>query len=188
MAPRSNSTSNRMEQVRTALQTARTGTLRSALYHWMRQNHDSLTALFEESTPAWAILAETFAGMGLNDREGKSPTPRTARMTWYRVRLDVARCRAPRGAPVPLPDVAFVPPTARLAITDQNDLIDEPSSEPEFRFATSPGWSPSDALPDSGRPPVATRPQNADRAIAQLLARPKRGAVPMPDIPEPEEE
>jgi len=103
MAPRSNSTSNRMEQVRTALQTARTGTLRSALYHWMRQNHDSLTALFEESTPAWAILAETFAGMGLNDREGKSPTPRTARMTWYRVRLDVARCRAPRGAPVPLP-------------------------------------------------------------------------------------
>ena len=48
MAPKTNSTSNRMEQVRTALQTARTGTLRSALYHWMRQNHDNLTALFEE--------------------------------------------------------------------------------------------------------------------------------------------
>ena len=109
-------------------------------------------------------------------------------MTWYRVRLDVARRRAPRGAPIQLSNVALVPPAVSLAITDQNDPNDEPSSEPEFTFATPPGWSPPEALPNSERSPVATPPQNADLAIAQLLARPRRGAVTMPDIPEPEEE
>jgi hypothetical protein len=67
--------------------TASSRTLRPALYHWMRRNHDSLTTLFDESTPAWATLAETFAGMSLTDREAKSPTPKKVRMTWYRARL-----------------------------------------------------------------------------------------------------
>jgi hypothetical protein len=82
---------NGLEQVREALRTARKGTLPSALHHRMRQNHDRLSALFEETSPAWAILAETFGRMGLTDREGKNPAPRTVRMTWCRVRLDVTR-------------------------------------------------------------------------------------------------
>ena len=95
MKPRT--TGDRLGEVRDALRTAHKGTVRSALYHWMRQNHDGLTALFEETTPAWAILAETFGGMGLTDRDGKIPTAKTARMTWYRVRLDVKQFRG-RGA------------------------------------------------------------------------------------------
>jgi hypothetical protein len=192
-------TGDRLSEVRDALRTARKGTVRSALYHWMRQNHDGLSALFEETTPAWAILAETFGGMGLTDRDGKIPTAKTARMTWYRVRLDVKRYRvrsagcdargpAPGFVTNPWTDSANPPRGPDPLMTPEDTRQDEPPPEPEFRFASPRAASQPGALSDIAKPPVSPQCQNPDEAIARLLARPGRGAIPMPDIPEPEDE
>jgi hypothetical protein len=105
---------SRLEQIRNALMVKGKGTLRSALWRWMRENHDSLSALFEVASPAWTSLAETFGGMGLTDRDGKNPTAATARMTWYRVRRNVAAARAaqapPAAAGLATPGVVRTPP------------------------------------------------------------------------------
>jgi hypothetical protein len=190
---------DRLGEVRDALRTARKGTVRSALYHWMRQNHDGLTKLFEETTPAWAILAETFGRMGLTDRDGKSPTAKTARMTWYRVRLDVKRSRVRSAGCVArgsAPDFVSNPWTDSshpLRGTDcpmrpEDTRQHDPPPEPEFRFASPRDASQPGTLSGIAKPPVSSLRQNPDEAIARLLARPGRSAVPMPDIPEPEDE
>jgi hypothetical protein len=176
-------TGNRLEQVRTALRTAGKGALHSALYHWMRQNHDTLTALFEDSSPAWAILAETFGRMGLTDREGKSPAPKTVRMTWYRVRLDVTRLRARRtgqSTSDPALAVTFVSQTVAPAfsqtsgsfVSEADTREEKPPLEPEFRAAARTA-SPRPLLAPGGSP--AGDPDPPPRKFG--LARP-RGHMP----------
>lgn len=64
----------------------------------------------------------------------------------------------------------------------------EPPPEPEFKFASPRAASQPGSLSDVVKPPVSLHRQNPDEAIARLLARPGRGAIPMPDIPEPEDE
>ena len=175
MALKSGTTSNQLEQVRTALRTVGKGALHSALYHWMRQNHDRLTALFEDSPPAWATLAETFGQMGLTDREGKSPAPKTVRMTWYRVRLDVTGRRARRtrqNTPESAPAVTFVSQTVASAFSEKTPL------EPVFRGAARPG-SPRPLLAPDGSPAGDPDPPARKFGLAQLRGHP-------PSAPEPE--
>jgi hypothetical protein len=191
---------SQLEQVRDALRTAGKGARRSALYHWMHQNHDKLIALFEDTPPAWAVLAEAFGRMGINDREGKNPAPKTVRMTWYRVRLDVTRFRA-RGVGAGAADLtaaaSFMSQTADPALSRATEYFefdpnvteeDEPAPEPEFKFATIPSRSSPTARSDVPRTPAGSLRQDPDEVIARLLTRPKRGIIPMPDIPEPEDE
>jgi len=64
----------------------------------------------------------------------------------------------------------------------------EPSPEPEFKFATFPSWSPSAPRSDASATSAVSQRQDPDEVIARLLARPRRGSIPMPDIPEPEDE
>jgi len=189
-------TGNRLEQVRTALRTGGKGALHSALYNWMRQNHDRLTALFEDSSPAWAILAETFGRMGLTDREGKSPAPRTVRMTWYRVRLDVTRFRARRNgqsASDPAPAVTFVSQAAAPAFSrtsgsfasEADTREEKPPLEPEFRAAAR-NANPRPLLAPGGSP--AGDPDPPPRKFG--LARPRGHVSSAPPstspVPEPE--
>lgn len=77
--------------------------VRSPLYRWMKKNHDQLTAAFEETPPSWSALAATFGRLGLTDRDGNTPTPKVARQTWYRVRLDVVAGRTRRKGPAQMP-------------------------------------------------------------------------------------
>jgi hypothetical protein len=196
VALKSDKTGNQLEQVRTALRTAGKGALHSALYHWMRQNHDRLIALFEDSAPAWAILADTFGRMGLTDREGKSPAPKTVRMTWYRVRLDVTRLRARRigqSTSDPTPAVTFVSGTVAPAFSRTSDSfvseveMREERSPPESEDgAAIPTASPRPLLFPGGSP--AGDPDPRPRTFG--LARP-RGHVPStppspPPVPVPE--
>jgi hypothetical protein len=60
--------------------------------------------------------------------------------------------------------------------------------EPEFKFATIPSWSPPAPRSDAARTPAVSLRQDPDEVVARLLARPKRGIIPMPAIPEPEDE
>jgi hypothetical protein len=196
VAPKPAKTGNQLEQVRTALRTAGKGALHSALYHWMRQNHDRLTALFEDSSPAWAILAETFGRMGLTDREGKSPAPKTVRMTWYRVRLDVTGLRARRArrnTSEPAPAVTFVSQTvtpefspASSSFASNADTREEkPPLEPEFRAAARTG-SPRPLLAPGGSLASDPDPPRRKFGLAQLRGHPSSAPAPPPPAPEPE--
>ena len=89
---------DRLARVLDALQAAAGADkgVRSPLYNWMKKNHDQLSAAFAETPPSWSALSGTFGKIGLTDRDGKVPTPKAARQTWYRVRLDVAAGRKRR--------------------------------------------------------------------------------------------
>jgi hypothetical protein len=189
---------SRMEQVRDALLSARKRAVRSALYHFMRQHHDELTTLFAEMPPAWEPLAERFGAMGLTDRRGKPPTANTARMTWWRVRTDVKNARARQVAvnpdeidrgvrAIPAPPAALAPPAVERDSPAER-AMDE-ALEPEFQIARLPtliAHPPS--TPGPVRPLPAQQGRDPDVEIARLLARPKLGSIPMPAVPDPEDE
>ena len=92
---------DRLARVLDALQAAAGADkgVRSPLYNWLKKNHDDLSAAFAEIPPSWSALAATFGKIGLTDRDGKVPTPKGARQTWYRVRVDVAAGRKRREGP-----------------------------------------------------------------------------------------
>ena len=189
LAPKVGRSDDRLEQVRDALLSARTGTVRSALYHFMRQNHDELSAIFEEASPAWGPLAERFGSIGLTDRGGKPPTANTARMTWWRVRGDVKRARERRDNLQPAGVVAGIRIARSTPADDAAEGNAELPAEPEFRLATPiTPIVPFASTPATARPAPVEQRRDPDAAIAELLARPRAGAIPMPDVPEPEDE
>lgn len=68
----------------------------SAIFWWMRDNHDRLLAanrLRAENGQAndWTGVIAELESLGLTDRKGNPPTIDAVRKTWDRVRKDVAR-------------------------------------------------------------------------------------------------
>ena len=117
----------------------------------MRQQHDALTAAFAEIPPAWGPLATELVAVGLTDADGKPPTAKSARQTWYRVRRNVARARERRWPPwhpmrSPLPRCRLpspLPPTARppgrlLTAAEFHRLSDVPPEVEWFANLTNP--------------------------------------------------
>jgi hypothetical protein len=96
----------------------------------------------------------------------------------------------------PTPAVVFTPsmhappgsPASDSPTPDTDFEEEQLPLEPEFKFATIPSGSPP--APQSGAPrtPAVSLRQDPDEVVARLLARPKRGIISMPDIPEPEDE
>ena len=171
---------------------------RSQLYLWLRAHHDQLVEGFRRTGPSWIGIATHLGDNGVVDGAGKAPAPETVRATWYRVRRDVAAARARHATPADsdrAPAVVFTvstpaPPALQAsdsAAPDADFEEEELPVEPEFKFATIP-WSPPP--PPSAVPatPAVSLRQDPDEVIARLLARPKWGTIPMPDIPEPEDE
>jgi hypothetical protein len=102
-----------MTQIRDAASSGR----RSALFRWMTRNFDGFAAALQDAgKPNWAALADKFSEMGLTDRQGKSPTPAGARLTWYKVRqarLNAAkRTTSIRSAAIFLPPAPVYQPDA----------------------------------------------------------------------------
>ena len=77
---------------RAALGAVRGRTGRSALYRWLRANHDEFLRDWGDGAD-WPAFVQAFAALGLTDRTGKPPVPETARKTWLQVRKDVAKAR-----------------------------------------------------------------------------------------------
>jgi hypothetical protein len=172
---------------------------RSQLYLWLRAHHDQLLDGFRGTGPSWSQIATHLGDNGVVDGAGKAPAPETVRATWYRVRGDVAAARARHAesaAGDPAPAVVFTssmpaPPASPASDSPTPDADFEEEElplEPEFKFATIPSWSPPAPRSDAPRTPAVSLRQDPDEVIARLLARPKRGIIPMPDIPEPEDE
>src|SRR5208337_2429000 len=71
---------------------------RSSLFWWLFDNHSAIAQRAEGRRFDWTELCTTFRDQGLTDLDGKAPTVRTARMTWWRVRKEHARIEALRAA------------------------------------------------------------------------------------------
>ena len=62
---------------------------RSALYLWLRANHDQLAREFETAGAAWDALAAFLGTRGVFDGRGQKPTGRGVRAVWFRVRAEL---------------------------------------------------------------------------------------------------
>jgi hypothetical protein len=171
---------------------------RSQLYLWLRAHHDQLLDGFRGTGPSWSQIATHLGDNGVVDGAGKAPAPETVRATWYRVRGDVAAARATHAesaASDPTRAVVFTPsrpappafPVSDSPTPNADFEEEELPLEPEFKFAAIPSWSAPERS-DAPRTPAVSLRQDPDEVVARLLARPKRGIIPMPDIPEPEDE
>jgi hypothetical protein len=171
------------EQIRNAV--LANGTIRSPLWHWMRQNHDRLNALFEQAAPAWPVLAETFGGMGLTDRTGQSPTAATARKTWYRVRQHMKRARTRRAQPMAGDTVSGTGGASRpggsrlLRAPAASESLEPESPHQRFGVALPRGHRTSEA----SAAPVAPMPDRVRRTpeeVARIVADMMSGAPKNP--------
>jgi hypothetical protein len=171
---------------------------RSKLFLWLRAHHDQLVDGFGGNGPSWSTIAAQLGSNGLVDGAGKPPAPETVRATWYRVRRDVAASRAngaktvgadlPAGVVIPIMATAPNPRSSEPLEFEADTPETEPPSGPEFKFATLRGNAASEVPGDAWEPPIVDQRHDPDQTTARLLARSSPGAVPMPDVPEPEEE
>ena len=184
-----------MEKVR-----ARGRGRRSPLYAWLRENHDQLAEGFARTAPAWEAIATYLGTHGIRDGDGNKPSIRGTREAWYRVKRDLAANRPKGQAPGVMAADGFAPGIKAIstppvpAVAQQQAEVhgeDQAASEPdEFRVATPRGWTPPKPQPVEPARPATTSQQrrDPDEVIARLLARPKHNAMPMPAVPEPEDE
>jgi hypothetical protein len=67
---------------------------KSAVYLWLRQNHDELEAAFKVNAPSWPAMADYLGKSGIKGGDGNRPTPAGVRSAWARVVDDIAKRRA----------------------------------------------------------------------------------------------
>ena len=117
------------------------GAGRSSLFWYLLENHDDLLRAATGTRILWGPLCEQFAADGLRDAEGKPPSPETARMTWWRVRREVAKRRAAKQAePPPKLHPSRMPATARPVAV-------EPPRAAEPRQYATPSPHPAQTAP-----------------------------------------
>jgi hypothetical protein len=169
----------------------------SRLYQWMRKLHAKMAEQFAEDRPNWATLAIEFGAMELFDAKGQPPSAHVARRTWWQVRHDLATKAARKQAKTAaaVAGVQAVPPLTTVpailstqATRTLPSAVDQPS-EPEFQVARLPTLIAPPASTPAPVPPAPVQPlRDPDVEIARLLGRPKLGSIPMPAVPEPEDE
>jgi len=72
---------------------------RSSLFWWLVENHQWLLEQRGlHKRIMWAALCPEFAALGLTDRTGKPPNPKSAKLTWERVCKEKARIEARQAA------------------------------------------------------------------------------------------
>lgn len=123
----------------------------SPLYRWMWVHHDTLRD--ELGVPGlrgqWGKVAAALAARGLTDGGGKTPTERTARETWWKVR----RAKAAEGTPKPASPAspARPSPLARPqplpAPPEPEDDLPSLDGPYTFELATPKGWKPGGGKP-----------------------------------------
>ena len=167
---------------------------RSPIYLWLHMNHDRLLAEFQRNAPSWERLVAFLGQSGLRDGEGKTPTVRNARDTWYRVRSDVKALRARQetedGTAEVAPGVRLAPePKEQAVARDPFGPADDEQPRRAFKLATLKGMEPGATPPQPAPPPSAEPPlkpageavQDPDEVISRLFGRPQAsGFTPTP--------
>ena len=164
---------------------------------WLRKNLPRLRRMARDDAWSWADIGRAMTLAGITYGSGKPWTGKMLTMKVAQAQNQLRQREAERPsreAPVPRP--------ASPAVEMRGDPVDdtpqpvfsvakpvEPALEPEFQIARprSPiGAAPAPAAPT--RPAVSRSAAEVDAQIAALLGRPKLGSVPMPAVPEPEED
>ncbi len=176
---------------RAALGAVRGRTGRSALYRWLRANHDEFLRDWGDGAD-WPAFSEAFARLGLTDRTGKPPVPETARKTWLQVRKDAAKAKArdpAKRAPSLAPDE--IAPGVRAVETPARNVDDAPRPRMTLdirparpRLNTAAERSPSQLSTAASPSPPPTKPgggdDDADAQIRRVLDEIDGAKVPIP--------
>jgi len=140
---------------------------RSSLFWWLFDIHDEILSRKRGKRIIWAPIAAEAAALGLTDRDNKPASPEVARLTWYRVRQEVARRRA-------LEPVAVMPARHQPSRAPANWQPPVARSPPEARPAhAGPAAAsvPSRPPQSSPAPGVASEESSFDRAFRRLAER-----------------
>lgn len=148
---------------------------KSALYLWLRTNHDRLVAEFGNNPPSWGRFAEVLGAHGVLDGDGKPPSARGARGAWYRVRQDVEKARSKPGTRLATGEMAAGVHTSGVGLPlspEPGDYQEPPARR--FRMATLRGEEASSAASASRPKPAPTNPEkrNVDEIMAEFMGRP----------------
>jgi len=175
---------------RAALGAVRGRTGRSALYRWLRANHDEFLRDWGDGAD-WPAFVQAFAALGLTDRTGKPPVPETARKTWLQVRKDVAKARTRqmgKSAQSLAPDE--IAPGVRAVETPARNVDDAPRPRMTLdirparpRLDMTAERSPSQlstAAPPSPPPRPVVGEEDADAQIRRVLDEIDGAKVPIP--------
>jgi len=184
---------------------------------WLRKRLSRLTRLHEDEGWSWADIGRAMDAAGIRYETGRAWTGFLLARKVGQARAELRKREAKRAAVKPaLPrpvELSTQAPAQRAAAwvaapAIENDSEPQPTfalaslpgrstppepagpaSDPEFRLASLPAVmaSPS-AAPEPARPVPVRQRRDPDAEIAKLLARPKLGSIPMPTIPEPEDD
>jgi hypothetical protein len=160
---------------------------------WLRRNVARLRRMVRDEGWSWADIGRAMTLAGITYGGGRPWTGRLLTVKVAQVREQLRRREAARTAHERLAPAS--PGGVRSAVSLSRPGRSEhrepamPAGEPEFRVARLPAGVvlPSAVTPSAPTVSVQHR-RDPDAVIAELLARPKLGAVPMPSIPEPEED
>jgi hypothetical protein len=173
---------------------------------WLKYHVDEMTRLIHDEGWSWQDLTEAMNQAGIFYRTGRPWSPDLLSDKAARARREL---RAARAA---LPKVELVPQNGAQPgqapsssrryepgspVFDPNEDFEPIDREPEFKVATLRGWSrPASPATQPGNPkPIgrdasqAEAPEiDVEAVLREFVARPRYGAVPMPQPLEPEDD
>ena len=123
----------------------------------MSENYETIKRSMEGGRPNWRALVAGFAQLGIMDGDGKPPTIRGARNTWYRVKQAHEPVRAPKRKNVSgellesLQQAAEEPAPTRTEtpLADPTPAPEPPTSRPALRTAGGlKDWFNKKPVPD----------------------------------------
>jgi hypothetical protein len=176
------------QQVSALLETMKQATgrgIRSPLYHWLRDHHDQIADALHR--PRWVKVAAWLAGQDIRDGSGKPPSAAIARLTWRKVRADLATARAAPVAQPPSPAPDEIAPGVRAILPTAAGT----SGAARTRMALDirPARARADiSIPDAtpAAPPATADPtvagQTAAEQLENVFAAMAAGTTPMPKI------
>jgi hypothetical protein len=172
---------------------------------WLRKNLPRLRRMVDDEGWSWADLGRALTLAGITYDGGRPWTGKVLTVKVAQAQNQLRKRAARRAGELPptRPSDQPVVPTARRAESGSQPtaampsppdrrsptLSAEPTHEPEFQVARP--RTPLAAVPPPlapSRPVVSRSASEVDAEIAKLLGRPRLGSIPMPAVPEPEEE
>ena len=158
---------------------------------WLRRNVQKLSRLVSDQSWSWSDIGKAMTLAGIVYQSGRPWTGRllTAKAAQVRNQIRQRKARLPvGGAGARATDTAQPPASDRILAPGVEVALPVSDQDVSFEIARLPRAvsQPPRSVPPE-RPAEQSR-RDPDEVIAALLARPKAGSIPMPPVPEPDDE